>query len=82
MVIDDRMNEGSDFDVATAVTATGATREILSPDEDHFRKFFLAKHPSLSDFAANPDCAFLMLKVDTYFIVHKFQRVEELHFES
>jgi uncharacterized protein YhbP (UPF0306 family) len=82
MVIDNRSNREIDFHEAVAVTATGSVKEIDSLELDRFRKVYLEKHPYLIDFVTAPTCALLKIKVDTYYIVRRFQQVTELHIAS
>ncbi len=78
MVVDNRSNQETDFASAVAVTATGSVTEVGNAQRDKLQTLYLAKHPSLSDFLAAPECAFLRLEVSTYSIVRKFQQVEQL----
>jgi nitroimidazol reductase NimA-like FMN-containing flavoprotein (pyridoxamine 5'-phosphate oxidase superfamily) len=79
MVMDNRSNHEIDFHEAVAVTATGSAKEIDGLELDPFRKLYLKKHPHLIDFVTAPTCALLKVKVDTYYIVRRFQQVTELH---
>jgi hypothetical protein len=38
-----------------------------------------AKHPMLEDFVRSPSCALLQIRVETYYLVRRFQNVMELH---
>jgi hypothetical protein len=40
---------------------------------------YLAKHPMLKDFVQSPSCSLLQVKVETYYLVRRFQNVVELH---
>jgi hypothetical protein len=44
-----------------------------------FRKLYLSKHPYLKEFVSSPTCALLRMDVETYYVVHQFQNVMELH---
>lgn len=79
MVIDNRSNQEVDFHQASAVTATGVVKEVAGPDRQRFQELYLAKHPSLRDFVSSPACALLKVEVETYYVVSKFQQVEQLH---
>jgi general stress protein 26 len=79
MLMDNRSNRDSDISNAIAVTATGTTNEIDNKNRDPFLSTYLTKHPHLKDFVNSPSCALIRMKVDTYYLVSKFQRVFELH---
>jgi general stress protein 26 len=64
VLIDNRSNQDSDFSQAAAVTALA---------------IYLAKHPMLEDFVRSPSCALLQIRVETYYLVRRFQNVMELH---
>jgi heme iron utilization protein len=79
MVIDNRSNREIDFRQASAVTATGVVKEVAGPDRQRFQDLYLSKHPYLSDFVTSAACALLKVEVETYYVVSKFQKVEQLH---
>ena len=79
MLIDNRSNKASDFRKAMAVTATGSAREIDPEGEQSVIKTYLAKHPHLEEFVSSPSCAFLRVRVDSYYMVTRFQNVIEIH---
>lgn len=77
LLIDSRTNMNADVHGAIAVTATGKAEEVK--EKEAFLKIYLSKHPHLKDFVHSPTCALLRVKVDTYYMVSKFQKVLELH---
>jgi len=79
LVIDSRDNRESDFHAAVAVTATGASREALGAERDAAAAHYLRKHPALKSFVDSPTCAMVVVDVDTYYLVRRFQDVVELH---
>jgi nitroimidazol reductase NimA-like FMN-containing flavoprotein (pyridoxamine 5'-phosphate oxidase superfamily) len=79
LVIDSRSNRESDFHEAVAVTATGRGREAAGEEHAELAGRYLAKHPALKDFVASPTCALVVVEVETYFMVSRFQHVVELH---
>ena len=79
VLIDNRSNQESDFSQAAAVTATGTAKEVLDSKRDEVLVIYLAKHPMLKDFVQSPSCALLQVKVETYYLVRRFQNVMELH---
>ena len=79
MLIDNRSNQVADIRHAIAATATGKTEEISKKADDHLKQLYLAKHPHLEEFVDAPSTALMMLNVDHYYVVSKFQNVRELH---
>ena len=82
MLIDNRSNKASDFKLAMAVTATGKAEEEKSPERENLKAEYLAKHPYLKEFVESPSCALIRFKVNTYFLVTRFQNVIELHMDQ
>jgi len=78
MVIDSRTNQKADFQRAVAVTATGIVEKVKGTEKNHLLKLYLLKHPHLKKFATSPTCALLRVKVDTYYVVRRFQKVMTL----
>mgnify|MGYP001556072461 FL=1 len=79
VLIDNRSNEDADFSQAAAVTATGTAKEVVDAERDAVLTIYLAKHPMLKDFVQSPSCALLQIRVETYYLVRRFQNVMELH---
>jgi len=75
MVMDSRTNQKADFQRAVAVTATGIAEEVASTERDHLIKLYLLKHPHLKKFVKSPNSTLLRVKVDTYYVVKRFQNV-------
>jgi nitroimidazol reductase NimA-like FMN-containing flavoprotein (pyridoxamine 5'-phosphate oxidase superfamily) len=75
MVMDSRTNQKADFQRAVAVTATGTAEEVASTERDHLTKLYLLKHPHLKKFVKSPNSTLLRVKVDTYYVVKRFQNV-------
>jgi uncharacterized protein YhbP (UPF0306 family) len=79
MVIDNRSNREIDFHQASAVTATGVVKDVAGPDRQRFQDLYLSKHPYLRNFVTSAACALLKVEVETYYVVSKFQKVEQVH---
>ena len=79
VLIDNRSNEESDFSQAAAVTATGTAKEVVDSKLKEVLAIYLTKHPMLKDFVQSPSCSLLQVKVETYYLVRRFQNVMELH---
>lgn len=81
ILVDNRMNNASDFAVSNCCTACGQASEINNGAElQEVRAAFIARHPALKDFINNPDTAIFALKVTVYYFVENFQEVIEVHF--
>jgi nitroimidazol reductase NimA-like FMN-containing flavoprotein (pyridoxamine 5'-phosphate oxidase superfamily) len=78
LVIDNRSNRETDFQEAVAVTATGRAEEVPDAERAALLELYLDKHPYLADFVTAPTCALLRVRVETYYLVSRFQQVEEL----
>ncbi len=79
LVMDDRTNQKVDFQKAIAVTATGIVEKVKGAEKNHLLKLYLLKHPDLRKFVTSPSCVLLRVKVDTYYVVRRFQKVTALH---
>ena len=79
LLVDNRSNATSDFREAMAVTATGRAREVGEDEKGALQRGYLAKHPYLEEFVSAPTCALFEVEVGTYYAVHRFQNVLELH---
>ena len=78
-LIDNRSNRESDFQETTAATVTGIAEEVPPEERSRFLKLYMERHPSLLDFVDSPTCVLFRVRVDTYYIVTRFQEVAELH---
>lgn len=82
MLIDNRSNQTGDFHSAMAVTATGKAGEVEPHEKEVYLQIYLEKHPHLKDFVSAPSCALLRIRIETYVLVNRFQKVFELHIEN
>lgn len=78
MIVDNRSNKTSDFRLAMAATATGTADEVAPSERERALDRYLEKHPHLSDFVHSPSCAFCKIRVQTIFVVTRFQSVVEI----
>lgn len=78
LLIDNRSNDPSDFQHATAVTVMGEARELSGTQRDDMTADFLGKHPDLHDFIMQPETALMCVDVSEYYIVTEFGHVDEL----
>lgn len=82
LLVDNRSNSIEDFQNAMAVTVLG-TASLIEEDERHnYLKLYLDRLPHLSEFVASPDCALILVKVTSYYLVENFQNVMEFDFQS
>jgi nitroimidazol reductase NimA-like FMN-containing flavoprotein (pyridoxamine 5'-phosphate oxidase superfamily) len=79
LLIDNRSNEEKDFSHAIAATALGTAEEVSDTERGSLLSVYLNKHPYLSDFVSSPSCALLKVSVQQYYVVSRFQNVQELH---
>jgi len=82
MVMDSRTNQRVDFQKAVAVTATGIVEEVESAERDQLLKLYLLKHPHLKKFVKSPNSVLLRVKVDSYYVVRRFQNVKVLSMQQ
>lgn len=77
LLIDNRENKGSDTQDSVAVTAIGEAEEADAEAGAHLLDLYLARHPYLAEFAASPSCAIVRVRVNSYLLVSRFQKVLE-----
>jgi putative heme iron utilization protein len=82
LLIDDRENKGSDTQDSVAVTALGEAQEVDPDAGAPFLQLYLARHPYLTAFAASPGCAIIGVRIDSYLLVSRFQKVIEWRVRS
>lgn len=77
LLIDDRENKGSDTQESVAVTVLGEAQEADPDAGAPLLELYLARHPYLAAFAASPGCAIIRVKIQSYLLVSRFQKVIE-----
>lgn len=82
LLVDNRSNKASDFRWAMAATATGRATEVGFRERESALELYLAKHPHLKDFVCSPTCALCEIRVETFFVVTRFQHVVEVHVKA
>lgn len=80
-LIDNRSNDPADYQHAVAISVCGRAQAIPDDERAAFLAIYLARHPTLRDFATSPDCALLRVAVSCYRVVSQFQAVELLAIE-
>ncbi len=78
LLVDSRSNREEDFRDAVAVTAVGTADETAGAARERALKMYLARHPRLAEFARSPACALVRLRVESYSLVQRFQKVTVL----
>jgi len=78
VLIDNRENSPADLSEAITVIALGDAHEV-DQDKERIKTLLLQKHPTLSGFLSNPDCALIDIHITTYQIVQKFEQVRIIH---
>jgi len=79
VLVDNRSNKASDFRWAMAATATGKAKEVNARKRKKALELYLDKHPHLREFVHSPTCALCEIRVQTFFVVNRFQHVVEVH---
>jgi heme iron utilization protein len=77
MLVDSRSHQASDFEQAGAVTVVGRARQVRRKKGSRFTRLFLEKHASLEAFVMSPTCALMVVDVERYSLVTRFQDVVE-----
>ena len=80
LLIDNRSNQVADFSQAIAVTILGVGEELAETARAVSEALYLAKNPHLEEFVTAPSCAFVRVRVQSYYLVSRFQNVIEYHF--
>ncbi|MFO8084527.1 MAG: pyridoxamine 5'-phosphate oxidase family protein [Desulfobacterales bacterium] len=82
MLIDNRSNDISDFHHAMAVTVLGTATELNGIQKEKVKNIHLIKHPYLEDFVSSRSCGLVLIQVEKYVLVRRFQLVFELHMKK
>jgi hypothetical protein len=61
------------------VTVTGQAVEVTAENRDSQVKIYTQKHPHLEWFINSPNCALLIIHIEYYYLVERFQEVTELY---
>jgi heme iron utilization protein len=78
LVMDNRSNEASDLEAATAATAVGVAQECRGEERQRLEAYYLGKHPQMAGFLREADCALVRVEVERYVLVRQFQEVTEV----
>ena len=79
LIIDDRKNSPSDFSHATSVTIVGNAIDTEEPERKKLADILVEKHPFLTDFVKEPNCAIMKVIVEKMYVVGDFERVQKIN---
>ena len=71
-----------DFQQALALTIQGRAREVEPVAHEAFDRVYLGRHSTLAAFVGTPTTARMILAVDTYRLVRRFEQVQILRFDQ
>jgi len=75
MLIDNRTNDKKDFQDAVALTVSAKAKPI---EKQAFINLYLNRFPGLKEFLEDPQTALILLEIQQYIYVFRFQEVLEL----
>jgi nitroimidazol reductase NimA-like FMN-containing flavoprotein (pyridoxamine 5'-phosphate oxidase superfamily) len=81
LLVNSSINRPEDFHRAMAVTATGLAQPVSAAEREGVINHYLAKHPYLEEFARSPSCELVVVRVERYILVQRFQNVTEYRVE-
>lgn len=82
LLVDNRSNEVADIREAMAVTAIGTASEVSESLRDRLDRVYLEKQPHMKEFLSSPSTALIMVDVESYILVSRFQNVTILNPKS
>ena len=77
LLINNSINRPEDFNLATAVTATGTVEPLAGREREAALNRYVSRHPYLETFARSPGCELLGIRVEGYILVQRFQDITE-----
>jgi len=75
LLIDNRTNDKKDFKDAVALTVSAKAKTI---EKQAYFNLYLNRFPDLKEFLEDPQTALILLEIQQYIYVHRFQEVLEL----
>ena len=82
LLVDDRRNLPSDLKNAAAVTAVGSAKLAEKEEEERMLRILMDRHPCLNEFAQFSSSALIVVDVEAYILVSRFQDVVELRMQG
>jgi heme iron utilization protein len=77
LLMDNRSHKGDLFQDTVVVTCIGKAESIEDSQKAFFQDLFLRHHPDLTSLVQSPDCALIKITVNYYYILNRFDQVEE-----
>jgi nitroimidazol reductase NimA-like FMN-containing flavoprotein (pyridoxamine 5'-phosphate oxidase superfamily) len=75
VLVDDRSRAAKGFEEGSALTVSGKAREATGAEREEFLGRYLARHPSMREFAGAADAAVMVLDVDLFRVVSRLKNV-------
>lgn len=72
VLVDNRDRKPLDFMKFKTITALGTVEEV---EKNDYKDILLRKHPYLSDFINNDECALLKVNINQYILVEQFEEI-------
>ncbi len=82
LLVDNRSNEVADIREAVAVTVLGTACEVSGSLRDQLDRVYLEKQLHMKEFLSSPSTALIMVDVESYILVSRFQNVTILNPKS
>ena len=82
LLADNRFNEVADIREAVALTVIGSACEVSGSLRDQLDRVYLEKQPHMKEFLSSPSTALIMVDVESYILVSRFQNVTILNPKS
>jgi len=82
ILLDNRCHQPPGSPNAMALTVIGIARDVPPQALGQCTELYLDRHPHLSGFLQDPDCALVEVQVQQYRLVRQFQDVSELEMGS
>jgi nitroimidazol reductase NimA-like FMN-containing flavoprotein (pyridoxamine 5'-phosphate oxidase superfamily) len=78
LIIDDRKNSPADFSHATSVTVVGTAKDTEEPERTKLAEMLVERHPFLTDFVKDSNCAIMKVGIEKMYIVGEFESVQKI----
>ena len=78
LMLDTRSSTDRDLTEAIALTVLGSAREAEREERGDLQATFLTRHPDLSSFVSDSDCALIVVQVNRYVLVSEFDHKDVL----
>lgn len=82
LIVDTRSNSPSDFQEAISVTFTGKAVDVAGPQREILAGDLSKRHPALTDFVNEPDCAIMLVTLSRIYLVENFESTSIYELDS